>query len=544
MLMNCHLAKSWMPDLEQIVLQFSEEEQDINPDFRLFLTSMPADYFPVSVLQNGVKLTTEPPRGIRANIKRSYAELSEAQLDECKKPEEFKKLLFGLSFFHAVLQERRKFGPLGFNKMYEFNDSDLDTSIQMLRLFLDEQDEIPWDALIYVTGHINYGGRVTDDLDRICLLAILKQYCCEEILTDDYKFSESGIYYAPENGPLASYREYIDSFPLVDQPEIFGMHENANITYQSQESEKILNTILSIQPRVATGESGKSPDEIITDKANEFLAALPKILVKSTGKKDMFKENKQGLIPSLSTVLLQEVEKFNRLLHVMERTLNDIKAAIEGIIVMTQELDIMYVSFQNGVVPPNWEDVAYPSLKPLASWFNDLVERVAFMEKWLTEGEPATFWLSGFFFPQGFMTGCLQTYSRKHMIPIDQLNFAFKVLKAEEPDEIEKGPEDGVYINGLFMDGARYDREEQCVMDQFIGELYDKMPIIWFIPKQNHVPNPEDYSCPVYKTSVRAGVLSTTGQSTNFVLPVELKSKENPRNWTLKGTALLCQLND
>jgi len=98
----------------------------------------------------------------------------------------------------------------------------------------------------------------------------------------------------------------------------------------------------------------------------------------------MFKENKQGLIPSLSTVLLQEMSRFNKLLHVMERSLHDIKKAIEGIIVMTEELDIMYVSFQNGTVPPNWANVAYPSLKPLVSWFKDLVERVDFMEKWLT----------------------------------------------------------------------------------------------------------------------------------------------------------------
>jgi dynein heavy chain len=128
MLQNCHLARSWMPSLEKIVLEFAEQRGEIHEDFRLFLTSMPAAYFPVSVLQNSVKLTTEPPRGMRANLRRSYQNLTQDDLDGCEKPEIWRKLVFNFSFFHAVVQERRKFGPLGWNIRYEFNDSDLETS--------------------------------------------------------------------------------------------------------------------------------------------------------------------------------------------------------------------------------------------------------------------------------------------------------------------------------------------------------------------------------------------------------------------------------
>jgi dynein heavy chain len=94
------------------------------------------------------------------------------------------------------VQERRKFGSLGWNIRYEFNDTDLDTTNIMLKLFL-EAEEIPWDALTFITGDINYGGRVTDDLDRRLLLTTLKVFCAPEVLKDDYKFSPSGIYYAP-----------------------------------------------------------------------------------------------------------------------------------------------------------------------------------------------------------------------------------------------------------------------------------------------------------------------------------------------------------
>ena len=194
---------------------------------------MPVEYFPVSVLQNGLKLTTEAPRGIKTNLKRSYQEFSQNFLDSCThKKDKWLKLLFSLSFFHAIVQERRKFGPLGFNIRYEFNDSDLEISTLTLRMFINDPNEnIPWEAMLYMTGHINYGGRVTDDWDRVCLLSILKKYYSFDALQDDYKYSGSGIYYAPQDGEIDVYRNYIDQLPIFDDPEVFGMHENANITF-------------------------------------------------------------------------------------------------------------------------------------------------------------------------------------------------------------------------------------------------------------------------------------------------------------------------
>jgi dynein heavy chain len=65
----------------------------------------------------------------------------------------------------------------------------------MLKLFLDSQEEVPWDALLFITGHINYGGRVTDDNDRRCLITTLSKFCQSEVLKDGFKFSNSGIYF-------------------------------------------------------------------------------------------------------------------------------------------------------------------------------------------------------------------------------------------------------------------------------------------------------------------------------------------------------------
>jgi dynein heavy chain, axonemal len=282
----------------------------------------------------------------------------------------------------------------------------------MLQLFL-EQEEIPWDALIYIIGHINYGGRVTDDNDRICLIKTLIKYCSVEALKDGYKFSNSGIYFAPNDGPLSIYNNYIDSLPLQDNPEVFGLHGNANINYMSQESFRNIETILSIQPRLISGAGKMTPDEIVIQKAKDLLEELPEPLDKKDGLKELFIANEQGLIPSLSTVLLQEIAKFNRLLVVIKKSLIDIELAIRGFIVMSDTLDKMYLKVQNNQVPDNWSKVAYPSLKPLSSWFKDLIERVKFMEDWMCNGNPNSYWLPGMFFPQGFMTGVLQTHARK-----------------------------------------------------------------------------------------------------------------------------------
>lgn len=105
-----------------------------------------------------------------------------------------------------------------------------------------------------------------------------------------------------------------------------------------------------------------------------------------------------------------------------------------------------------------------------------------------------------------------------------------------------------MYIYGVFMDGARWNREQKCIDEQYPDELYDRMPLIQFLPKQNHEHKEDDYACPMYKTGLRQGVLSTTGQSTNYVLSVDVPTSQEayqpPAHWVRRAAALLCQLND
>jgi dynein heavy chain len=161
----------------------------------------------------------------------------------------------------------------------------------------------------------------------------------------------------------------------------------------------------------------------------------------------------------------------------------------------------------------------------------DLKARCNFLMTWFQTGIPEVFWVSGFFFPQAFLTGTLQNYARRFSYPIDTITFSFKVCETKRED-IKGRPDIGCYIHGLFLEGCRWDFTESSLMESRPRELFTVMPIIWLVPEKDRKP-PKDgfYLCPVYKVLTRAGTLSTTGHSTNFVQYIELPSKFPQQKW-------------
>ncbi|XP_078532463.1 dynein axonemal heavy chain 6-like [Lissotriton helveticus] len=561
-LQNCHLAVSWMLPMEELIKTFTEPNTAIDENFRLFLSSMPSDAFPVTVLQNSVKVTNEPPKGLRANIRRAFTEITPTFFEEHVLGNQWRKVIFGVCFFHAIIQERKKFGPLGWNICYEFSDSDRECALLNLNLYCQE-GKLPWPALIYITGEITYGGRVTDAWDQRCLRTVLKRFFSPTTLEDSYKYSDSGIYFSPEADNLQVYKEYIEQLPLTDDPEIFGMHENANLAFQRKETSTLITTILDVQPRTTMQGAGKSNDEIVQELAATILTKLSGKLEMEGASDTLFAKDANGRLNSLTTVLGQEVDRFNNLLQVLKISLETLNKAIAGFVVMSEEMEQIYNSFLNSQVPELWATAAYPSLKPLGSWVKDLSLRTTFIGAWIKHGQPKSFWISGFFFPQGFLTGTLQNHARKYNLPIDELSFHYNVVPVyrdqaavvealktvvfgqELPMDIElPSPTDGVLVHGMFMDACRWDDEDMVVEDALPGQMNPELPVVHFEPRQNYIPHSSLYRSPLYKTATRAGTLSTTGHSTNFVVTVMLPSDRPNDYWISKGSALLCQLSD
>jgi dynein heavy chain len=520
-LQNCHLDASWLGVLSDILREIRNKPCEVNQTCRLFLSSMPTPEFPFSILQESTKVTSEPPQGLALNVTRLLTNgVDPAALDANPPSQRF---ILCLAFFASLIQERKKFGPLGWNIIYEWSDSDFRVSTMMLRSLLRDT-EVQWKALLHLVRHIAFGGRVTDDWNRRTLLLHLRRIQQLGLLEPGFSLDEQRSFTVPEESGFEAFSGHIARYP----PDVFGLHQNAQMSAQMAASQDFINATHGVQPHVAGGATASRTDELIIGLAEDMHHKCPAALV--------YKEPEVETL--LHVVLRQEILRYNRLLNIVRDSSKMLVDAVNGLVVMSDSLSEMYTFFVNGRVPTLWANAAYPSMKPLVSWFADLVARFDFVKLWATKGEPPAFWIGGFFFPQSFMTGILQTYSRKHLVPVNTLSFKTEMLR-DPPEKIGKAPEDGVYIYGMFFDGADWDKETMSMKDPNVGTGYATVPVVHLLPAPHYKPPPEDYLCPVYRTQIRAGILASTRLSTNFVVAVHLKVNEPPEFWTRRGAAIL-----
>ncbi|XP_056602033.1 dynein axonemal heavy chain 2 isoform X3 [Triplophysa dalaica] len=537
-LANCHLSLSWMCELDKLVDELQIQES--HPDFRLWLSSSPHPEFPIAILQTGIKITTEPPRGVKWNMKRLYQRVSEFQFSRSARPPLYRKLLFTLCFFHSVILERRKFLQLGWNIVYSFNDSDFEVSENLLSLYLDEYEEIPWDALKFLIAGINYGGHVTDDWDRRLLTTYINHYFCPAVIdTPFFKLSSLLSYYVPRDGPQTSYVEFIDQLPALEHPELFGQHPNADIASQITETRTLFRTLLSLQPQITSTDStstATSREDKVLELSADVLQKIP-ALIDYEGTRKLLKDD----LSPLNVVLLQEIQRYNTLLHTIRSSLLELEKGIKGLVVMSSSLEEIFYCIHDARVPPLWEK-AYPSLKPLASWTRDLCQRVEQFAHWAeTAHPPVLFWLSGFTFPTGFLTAVLQISARQHNVSVDNLSWEFTVTTVDD-NNLLLPPKDGVLIQGLYLEGAGWDKKASCLVEAEPMQLGCPMPTIHFKPVESRKRVAKNmYSCPCFYYPLRSG----DAGHPSFVVAVDLKCGAMPcDHWIKRGTALLMSLDN
>lgn len=312
---NCHLGLEYMGEL---VLQLNELEKHgtgFHENFRLWITTEVHPHFPITLLQISIKYTNEPPAGVRAGLKRTYQAMSVDLLEYSESPY-YLPLIYAVSFLHTIVQERRKFGPLGWNIPYEFNSADWLASCYFMQNHLESLSSkrtISWSTIRYMIAEVQYGGRVTDDFDKRLLNTFARTYFGQSMFEDDYEFFKG--YKIMKHKEIEEYLKEIEEMAEIDPPQVYGLHPNADITYQSNMTEEILSTMVSVQPKESSSGSGETREATVTRQVNDMLAKLPPDY-------DPFevKDRLKVLGPTnpLTIFLRQEIDRIQKVTHAIQ----------------------------------------------------------------------------------------------------------------------------------------------------------------------------------------------------------------------------------
>lgn len=147
-----------------------------------------------------------------------------------------------------------------------------------------------------------------------------------------------------------------------------------------------------------------------------------------------------NITPTL-VVLLQELERFNKLVNLMSQTLSLLRKALAGEIGMGSVLDEVAGALYNGQIPNYWRKLAPDTTKSLAYWIEHLNQRANQYRYWASSGEPLVMWLSGLHMPQSFLTALVQIACRKNNWPLDRSTLFTEVTHFADPDDVEERPE-------------------------------------------------------------------------------------------------------
>ncbi|KAI5708664.1 hypothetical protein M8J76_000623 [Diaphorina citri] len=390
---NCHLLISFMRDLEKHL----ESASVYHPNFRLWLTTDPTPDFPIGILQKSLKVVTEPPNGLKLNIKNTYFKMRSDVLETCAHPK-YKDLIY----------ERRKYDKIGWNISYDYSECDFTVCVQIIDTYLsrllDKNEDImkiPWETLKYLIGQVMYGGRVIDSYDRRTVQTYMDEYLGDFTLEDFHFYSGYGI---PPPGTKQFYLDYIEeTLPSHQSPELFGLHLNAEIGYYTQAAQDIFSNLINIQPQSASAGGGISREQYVDKACADILAKLPPEFDVPRIKRD----KGRVLTPTL-VVLFQELDRFNVLVNKMKLTLALLRRALAGEIGMDAILDSISTSLFNGQLPEEWRPLAPATCKKLGAWMQHFDRRNEQYVSWIQSGDPVVMWLSGLHIPESYITALIQ----------------------------------------------------------------------------------------------------------------------------------------
>lgn len=535
LLNNVHLMPVWLQSIDKLLDEF-DSACNSHASFRLFLTSEPTSTIPVGLLNRSMKVTSDPPSGLRSNLRLALCTFDREEYEDFEP--RTRGILFSLCYFHAIMLERRKFGPQGTNIQYPFSAGDLVSSASVLRNYLDSApSKVPWDDLRYIFGEIMYGGHIVNDIDRLVCNQYLRFFMRDEILDEmdmfPYPDHKSDYFHAPQTS--LSHNKVLEHVEarLGASPLAFGLHPNAEIGFRTEASAELCRSIISLSPTLPVlDENGdgstslNAADAVLQDILETYSGNLPPFDI------DAIRRLCDEQPGPYSTSFLQECQLMNRLIIEMVDSLKTLDLGFRGELTMSERMEVLQKELAMDRVPATWILVAFPSERTLPSWLSDLHLRICALRDFASSPTdiPIVTWFSGLFNPNSFLTAVIQTAAQINRFELDRLSVAVEVTKKIEPSELNAPSRDGAYIHGLSLEGVRWSLTSGMLESALPREMSAQMPIMNVKASPVDRVETHTYECPCYKTRRRGPT---------YVASFALKTKAPPAKWVLAGAALL-----
>jgi dynein heavy chain len=544
MLQNIHLMPTFLIELEKTLDAYAAEGS--NPSFRLFLSSDPSASIPIGLLERSIKLTNEPPEGLKQNMKRAFTFFSKEDI-ESKEPR-IRTILFALCYFHSVMLERRKFGPKGWNMRYPFSVGDLRDSAIVLNNYMESSaasGKIPWDDLKYIFGAIMYGGHIVDDWDRTLCAAFLDNLMNDALLEDDeaellpYVEGKSVSFRCPTPLTHDKYLDHIETECPPETPLAFGLDPNAEIDFRTQQCRSLFATLQEIQPR---GGGAAAGGDDLQERIQQFMQRVSDEAALEQNKlniEEIHSKLEEHKSPYQNT-FLQECEYMNALIRAIVGSLQEVELAFKGELTMTEKMEALMAAIHVNKVPAPWAKLSFQSTRGLASWLDNLRARLDQLNLWKDDPlkVPHVTFLNRLFNPQSFLTAIKQVHCQETQAELNALTICTDVLKklyweADLPPNKQEGGGGSAYVFGFQVEGARWDAQAGQLDESKPKKPFSVVPVVncraALTPAVGKV-DPTQYMCPVYQTTARGAT---------YVFTAQLKTKAEPRRWILAGVALI-----
>jgi dynein heavy chain len=537
MLQNVHLMPKWCIELEKRLDQYAIENS--HPNFRLFLSADPSKGIPIGILERSIKLTNEPPQGMLANLRRSFALFSKEDFED--RDAKVKAILFALCHFHALMLERKKFGPMGYNMKYPFAAGDLRDSASVLYNYLEGSSavKLPWDDLRYIFGEIMYGGHIVDDWDRRVCEKYLAYFMRDELLdeVEMIPYADGKLSWpSPQPGPHEKYLEHIETMPL-ESPLFFGMHPNAEISFRTVACDKTCDMLTILSGGGSSGgdsEEGMNPMAIAEQMCSEILEEVQERKFPTEDVSRGMSDEEKG---PYQFVFLQECDYMNGLIYEMVRGLRELQLGFKGELTMSEQMEDMANCLFAEKLPMWWIKLGFASTRPLRSWRANLQDRCVQLDDWINDplNIPKVVDIAKLFNPQSFLNSIKQLCCQTQGLELDKLQVFTDVTK-RDVKQVDSSSKEGAYVTGCWLEGARWDTISGTLEDSRPKEMFTVMPVIQCkAGPQVEKLDKNIYVCPAYCVPIRRPY---------FVFPAQLKTKQPADKWVLAGVAIILDVGN